>query len=119
MTATLEPIVPRRRRAARRRNVIPNLLGLLVFAIAAFPVYWMVVTSFRRGIDIQQPTPQFLPSPGTLNNYRKVFEQDYFWTAVRNSLMVTLLVLVAAVFVAFLAAVTAPPGGSSSAGRTR
>ena len=105
MTATLEPVVPRRRRAARRRNVIPNLLGLLVFAIAAFPVYWMVVTSFRRGIDIQQPTPQFLPSPGTLNNYRKVFEQDYFWTAVRNSLMVTLLVLVAAVFVAFLAAV--------------
>ena len=65
----------------------------------------MVVTSFRRGIDIQQPTPQFLPSPGTLNNYRKVFEQDYFWTAVRNSLMVTLLVLVAAVFIAFLAAV--------------
>ena len=101
MTAT---IVPRKRRR-RRRNIIPNLLGLLVFAVAAFPVYWMVLTSFRRGVDIQRPSPQFLPSPGTLNNYRKVFDRDFFWTAVRNSLMVTLLVLVAAVFIAFLAAV--------------
>jgi len=101
VTAT---IVPRKRRR-RRRNIIPNLLGLLVFAVAAFPVYWMVLTSFRRGVDIQRPSPQFLPSPGTLNNYRKVFDRDFFWTAVRNSLMVTLLVLVAAVFIAFLAAV--------------
>jgi len=101
VTAT---IVPRKRRR-RRRNIIPNLLGLVVFAVAAFPVYWMVLTSFRRGVDIQRPSPQFLPSPGTLNNYRKVFDRDFFWTAVRNSLMVTLLVLVAAVFIAFLAAV--------------
>ena len=103
MTATLEPITPRPRK--RRRNVVPNLLGLLVFLIAAFPVYWMVLTSFRRGVDIQQSTPQFLPNPGTLANYRKVFERDFFWTAVRNSLTVTMLVLVSALFIAFLAAV--------------
>jgi len=103
VTATLEPITPRARK--RRRNVVPNLLGLLVFLIAAFPVYWMVLTSFRRGVDIQQSTPQFLPNPGTLANYRKVFERDFFWTAVRNSLTVTMLVLVSALFIAFLAAV--------------
>ena len=40
-----------------------------------------------------------------MENYRKVFEPDFFWTAVRNSLMVTLLVLVAALLIAFLAAV--------------
>ena len=65
----------------------------------------MVLTSFRRGVDIQQPTPQFLPIPATLDNYRKVFERDFFWTAVRNSLIVTLLVVVLALFIAFLAAV--------------
>ena len=83
MTATLEPstldhstvkaIVPRARR--RRRNLVPNLLGVFVFLVATFPVYWMVLTSFRRGIDIQRPTPQFLPNPGTLANYRKVFRR--------------------------------------------
>ncbi|MCU1399293.1 MAG: carbohydrate transporter permease [Acidimicrobiales bacterium] len=103
MTATLPPITPRPRR--RGRNAWVNLLGLFVFAIAAFPVYWMVLTSFRRGVDVQKATPQFLPSPGTLNNYRKVFKRDFFWTAVKNSLTVTLIVLVAALFVAFLAAV--------------
>ena len=103
MTATLEPIIPRPHR--RRRNVVPNLLGITVFVIAAFPVYWMVLTSFRRGVDIQKATPQFLPAPGTLSNYRKVFRRDFFWTAVKNSLTVTLLVLVLALFIAFLAAV--------------
>jgi N,N'-diacetylchitobiose transport system permease protein len=103
VTATLDPITPRSR--SRRRNVVPNLLGLLVFLVASFPVYWMVLTSFRRGVDIQKATPQFVPSPGTLANYRKVFERDFFWTAVKNSLTVTLLVLVLALFIAFLAAV--------------
>jgi N,N'-diacetylchitobiose transport system permease protein len=104
ITATLdEPITPRPR--SRRRNVVPNLLGLCVFLVAAFPVYWMVLTSFRRGVDIQKATPQFVPSPGTLANYRKVFKRDFFWTAVKNSLTVTMLVLVLSLFIAFLAAV--------------
>jgi N,N'-diacetylchitobiose transport system permease protein len=102
-TETLEPITPRPR--SRRRNIVPNLLGVFVFLVAAFPVYWMVLTSFRRGVDIQKATPQFVPSPGTLANYRKVFKRDFFWTAVKNSLTVTLLVLVLSLFIAFLAAV--------------
>ena len=101
--SALEPIVPRPRR--RRRNLVPNLLGVLVFVVATFPVYWMVLTSFRRCIDIQRPTPQFLPNPGTLANYRKVFRREFFWTAVKNSFTVTLIVLVLALFIAFLAAV--------------
>ena len=101
--STLEPIVPRARR--RRRNLVPNLLGVFVFVVATFPVYWMVLTSFRRGIDIQRPTPQFVPNPGTLANYRKVFRREFFWTAVKNSFTVTLIVLVLALFIAFLAAV--------------
>jgi len=101
--SALEPIVPRTRR--RRRNLVPNLLGVFVFVVATFPVYWMVLTSFRRGIDIQRPTPQFVPNPGTLANYRKVFRREFFWTAVKNSFTVTLIVLVLALFIAFLAAV--------------
>lgn len=90
---------------SRKHRWLLNALGWLVFVIMSFPVYWMVLTSFRRGSDIQKPTPQFLPQPATLNNYRKVFERDFFWTAVRNSLTVTLLVVVVALAIAFLAAV--------------
>lgn len=94
-----------RARQRRPARVVWNLVALGVFAVFAFPVYWMVLTSFRRGVDIQQPTPEFVPSPGTLQNYRKVFDRDFFWTAIKNSLTVTLCVLVLALFIAFLAAV--------------
>ncbi|MEA3184497.1 MAG: N,N-diacetylchitobiose transport system permease protein, partial [Ilumatobacteraceae bacterium] len=89
ITIDAEPLVLRHRRR-RPHTVVFNLIALAVFAVFAFPVYWMVLTSFRRGVDIQRPTPEFVPSPGTLQNYRKVFHRDFFWTAVKNSLTVTL-----------------------------
>jgi N,N'-diacetylchitobiose transport system permease protein len=97
-------------RAGRRRRPVArvalNVAGLLVFLVSVFPVYWMVTTSFRRGVDVQSPDPQFLPFPGgTLENYRKVFSRDFFWSALRNSLMITLLTVALALMIAFLAAV--------------
>jgi N,N'-diacetylchitobiose transport system permease protein len=90
---------------SRVRRAGLNVLGLLVAAVALFPVYWMVLTSFRRRVEIQSPNPSFLPIPGTLNNYRRVFERDYFWTAMKNSLIVTGITVVVALAIAFLAAV--------------
>lgn len=78
---------------------------VVVCLMAVFPVYWMVLTSFKRGVDVQSRTPAFFPRVPTLDNYRKVFERDFFWTSARNSLVVTLIVVTAALVVAFLAAV--------------
>jgi N,N'-diacetylchitobiose transport system permease protein len=89
----------------RRGSVWFTAIAVVVFVVFVFPVYWMVITSFRRGTDIQQPTPEFVPSPGTLQNYRKVFDRDFFWTAVKNSVLVTSSVVVLALVIAFLAAV--------------
>jgi N,N'-diacetylchitobiose transport system permease protein len=93
------------RSSSRLRRASLNGLGLLVTAVALFPVYWMVLTSLRRGVDIQSPDPSFVPLPGTLANYRRVFERDYFWTAVKNSAIVTGLTVMCALLIAFLAAV--------------
>jgi N,N'-diacetylchitobiose transport system permease protein len=95
--------IARSRSPLRRAGL--NGAGLLVAAVALFPAYWMILTSFRRGVDIRSATPSFLPWPGTLGNYRKVFERDFFWTAMKNSLVVTSLTLAMALVVAFLAAV--------------
>jgi len=94
----------------RRYRSRPARVGLAaaqvsVCLVAVFPVYWMVLTSFKRGVDVQSRTPAFFPRVATLDNYRKVFERDYFWTSARNSLVVTLIVVGAALAVAFLAAV--------------
>ena len=91
---------------ARRRakRVAINATGAVVAFVALFPVYWMVLSSFKRNSELRTVNPQFVPTNPTLDNYRRVFERDFFWTAMRNSAMVTVTVVFLALAVAFLAA---------------
>jgi N,N'-diacetylchitobiose transport system permease protein len=93
------------RRRRRRRRGLLNATGVVVFVLAAFPVLWMVITSFRRQIDVQSPDAGLDSLRFTLDNYRKVFERDYFFTALGNSVAVALLTVTVALLLAFLAAV--------------
>jgi N,N'-diacetylchitobiose transport system permease protein len=103
VTASTRSDAELQRRRVRMHRAFLNLVGIVVIVLAAFPVYWMVNTSFRTNLDIRSD-PQFLPLHGTLANYRTVFERDFFWTAFGNSTMVTLLTVALALFTAFLAA---------------
>ena len=76
------------RRRVRAHRVLLNAVGLVVIGLAAFPVYWMINTSFRTNLDIRSD-PEFLPLRGTLANYRTVFQRDFFWTAFRNSIILS------------------------------
>jgi N,N'-diacetylchitobiose transport system permease protein len=90
----------------RLKRIGLNTAGALVALIALFPVYWMVLSSFKRNRQLRTLNPEFLPTSPTLDNYRRVFERDFFWTAVRNSLMVTTTVVFLALAIAFFAAVS-------------
>jgi N,N'-diacetylchitobiose transport system permease protein len=92
----------RRRRAVRRAGL--NLLGLAVFVVMVFPVYWMVSTAFKPSVDILTFTPKWYPSPATLVNFRDAIGRPFFWDAVRNSLIVVSAVTAASLVLAFLAA---------------
>jgi N,N'-diacetylchitobiose transport system permease protein len=70
----------------------------------AFPVYWMVITAFKPGIDIQSYTPKFFPHPATLLNFSDAINREYFWDVVKNSLIVVTVVTVLSLVLAFLAA---------------
>jgi N,N'-diacetylchitobiose transport system permease protein len=107
LSAAAEPLRPPQRRRRRRRlvrRVGINLLGVAVFAIMIFPVYWMVLTAFKQGDDVLSFTPQFLPSHPTLANFRDAMNRELFWSSVRNSLIVVGAVVVISVTLAFLAA---------------
>jgi N,N'-diacetylchitobiose transport system permease protein len=82
-----------------------NLLGLVVFVVTIFPVYWMVSSSFIKRSEITGPDPNWAPLSGTLDNYRRIFSGGQAADALRMSLFVTLLTVAAALVVAFLAAV--------------
>ena len=101
-TAARPPARPRRRHLGRR--VVVNLLGVLVFVVMVFPVYWMVATSFKTGQDILSYTPKWFPAPATLDNFGDAIHRDYFWSDVKNSLIVVGVVVALSLVLAFLAA---------------
>ncbi|WP_420888433.1 carbohydrate ABC transporter permease [Cellulomonas iranensis] len=97
-----------RRRSRRRRaaSVGWGVLAVLVAAAFAFPVYWMVNTSFLPTNLISGPDLHLWPDAFTLRNYETaMFRQvrSPFVPALGNSLQVTFLVLVAAMLLAFAA----------------
>jgi N,N'-diacetylchitobiose transport system permease protein len=88
----------------RFRRVGVNLLGVAVFVVMVFPVYWMVSTAFKRPFEILSFTPEFIPSPATLANFENALNRPNFWSSVVNSLIVVVAVTTLSIVLAFLAA---------------
>jgi N,N'-diacetylchitobiose transport system permease protein len=81
-----------------------NLVGLLVFAVAGFPAYWMVNTAVKPAKDAIDPDPSLLPTGLTLSNFRRALDIADFWGPVGRSLIVSLAVVAIGVVVGMLAA---------------
>jgi N,N'-diacetylchitobiose transport system permease protein len=101
--AGLRPMRRRSRRMRARRWGV-DALGLLVFLVMIFPVYWMVATAFKPGSDIFANTPVWFPTHPTLSNFSAAIDRPYFWTSVKNSLIVVVAVVTVSLVLAFLAA---------------
>lgn len=81
-----------------------NALGLFVFGVMIFPVYWMVSTAFKTGPNIFSYSPKWFPIPATLANFGDAIHRQYFWENVKNSLIVVGVVVTLSLALAFLAA---------------
>ncbi len=93
-----------RRRLAR---IGYNGAAVLVLMVTLFPIYWMVATGFKRGVDILSFEPRWLPIPGTLENYRAAVGKPHFLEDVRNSVIVVTVTVLVSLALAFLAALAA------------
>lgn len=97
MTSTASPV-------RRTSKAGWNILGLLVFATAGFPVYWMLDTAIKPAKDAIDPDPSLLPTGFTLDNFSRAFDIADFWGPVGRSLIVSLSVVLIGVVVGMLAA---------------
>ena len=63
------------------------------FILAAFPFYWMVITSFKTNADLYNVAniPFWFNDPPTLKHFRYLFEETLFATWLLNSLVIGLL----------------------------
>jgi N,N'-diacetylchitobiose transport system permease protein len=91
--------------ARRGRRLGWNTVGIAVFAVMVFPVFWMVSTAFKPDDEIYSVTPNWLPARPTLRHFGDAVARPYFWTDVENSLIVVLATVGIAIALSFLAAV--------------
>jgi N,N'-diacetylchitobiose transport system permease protein len=101
--AAPRPLRVRRRRRLRRAGW--NLVGILLFVVLVFPVFWMVSTAFKPDDEINSIDPTWLSLSPTLQHFRDAIARPYFWDIVQNSLIVVGVSVGASIVLAFLAAV--------------
>jgi N,N'-diacetylchitobiose transport system permease protein len=92
----------RRKRSARAGW---NIVGLAVFVVMVFPVYWMISTAFKSDTQINSYTPSWFPTQPTLQHFSAAVNIPGFWSDVANSLVVVLATVFVALVLSFFAAV--------------
>src|SRR5262249_4846089 len=68
-----------------------------------FPIYWIILTSFKTPLLINEKTPVFWFSP-TLENYQHLFKEFNFARILQNSLIITASTTFIVIVLALLAA---------------
>jgi polyol transport system permease protein len=107
LQATVRRLVPRRPARFNPAALGLNLLTYAVALIIFFPILWTVLAGFKTEADAAAIPPVFI-FHATLDNYRAVFDADYWnffkntvWLAAGSTLLALLLGLPAAYSLAF------------------
>ncbi|MEA2399649.1 MAG: trehalose/maltose transport system permease protein [Thermoleophilaceae bacterium] len=85
--ATGPRIGQEKRRRERRRAILLWVAVVAIMGFCLFPFYWLINTSLKTGQDLSS-AKIFPPSP-SFDNYKSIFEDSNFTTALRNSVIVS------------------------------
>ena len=81
-----------------------NTLGIVIFVVLGFPVYWMLNTSLKKLNEWQNYTPHFIPEHPTLRNFSGAFQASNFGIDLWNSVVITLGTVLVSLVVGFFGA---------------
>jgi len=82
-----------------------NIVGLTLFVVIVFPVFWMISTAFKPDDEINSLSPTWISTHPTLQHFRDAIAKPFFWDAVKNSLVIVLVAVAVSMVLSFLAAV--------------
>jgi N,N'-diacetylchitobiose transport system permease protein len=82
-----------------------NAVGIALFAVMVFPVFWMISTALKPDDEINSKVPTWFSASPTLQHFRDAIARPFFWENVKNSVIVVSVTVVVSMVLAFLAAV--------------
>ncbi|KOG86568.1 carbohydrate ABC transporter permease [Streptomyces varsoviensis] len=91
-------------RVRRPWRLAAEAAALVIAAVVAFPLYWMVISAFKPAGEVQSDHPRPWTLHPSLDAFRRVFDQQDFGRYFLNSLLVAGVVVVVSSLIAFLAA---------------
>jgi N,N'-diacetylchitobiose transport system permease protein len=89
----------------RTRRNLWNALGVAIFVVMIFPVYWMISTAFKPDDQVNSLTPTWLSLHPTVHHFGDAMRQPFFWNDLVNTIIVVSVTVVIAMALAFLASV--------------
>jgi N,N'-diacetylchitobiose transport system permease protein len=94
-------------RKRRRRHATGwwNAVAVAVAVVLGFPIYWMIVSAFKTGAEINSLTPSFFPKQLTLRGFSEVLRDPIFRDNLRNSFIITLAAVLISVVIGFFGAI--------------
>jgi ABC-type sugar transport system, permease component len=94
--------MPKRKASERLRNIALGLFALLVFIVIMFPLYWIVVTSLKKEIEIFKVPPTLIPQVLNTDSYFAQLKQGDFnmFQSFKNSFVISCCAMLIAVVLA-------------------
>jgi N,N'-diacetylchitobiose transport system permease protein len=89
----------------RRTRFVWDAIGLALFVVISFPVYWMIASAFKPQEELNGLTPTWIPLHPTLSHFRDAMNRPFFWDGVKNSLIIVSVTVALSMVLAFLAAI--------------
>ena len=81
-----------------------NVLGIAVFVVLVFPVFWMISTAFKPDDQIIALTPTWIPLHPTLAHFSAAIHKPFFWQDVKNSVIIVTITVAISIVLALAAA---------------
>ncbi len=82
-----------------------NAVAVVLFVLMVFPVFWMISTAFKPDDQIMSANPTWFSLHPTIAHFRTAIHTPFFWTDVKNSLIIVCTTVAISIALAFLAAI--------------
>ena len=83
-------------------DLILTILFFFLVIVAVFPLFWMLVTSFKTQEEIMRIPTTILPANWYLGSYIKIFTDEYFPRYFLNTCITSIIITVVSVAVSAL-----------------